>query len=833
MHVIYYPPNAAFIYSKTILMTKFFTLVLFTSLYTCTYAQTIHTWQGPSTGGSWTNAANWDNGVPTSPTDEIVFDGAISTLVGGVITITDVQQTNSLFSYDRLRVINNAIVTLSSASNSYLYFDKSLLIETGSRVNIGGTSAKLFEIGATLSSTVTINGTLDLQGVGNSSNATNFVPTTASFASTVVAIIRGTIILSGLNAKISPNGTTPSFENGSQLIVTRDGGFISKANYKNGSIIKIQGVVNAVPSFTNSANYEGVIEWNCPGQLISGSAAIILPTNSFSYYDSLLVNNTGNNRSIRLATNPNNNYIKNIIINGGTLEFSSPGGSGIYNHKVDTLVQNGGILIGNAPGVTGFDNAFEPDTLSVTGKFIQTGGTFDFSTRTPNNTTPNASFVLQVAGDVSIGGTIKLSKPTTSPNCALVFNGIAKQNFSVTGTFASKIKTVINNASIVSGVSLATNVMLPDSLVFKKGYIFLNDFDLTNPLPVQFGTTDFTKHAVTNGQGYFIQKKIKTALVGLPIAATTTSFNPLSLNVLIDSMDIAAKVDIGLNPTIVFPNKAVNRTWRIKPVSAILSNIGIAFGYSDIGVGLGDGNPGFSYTDNNEVGLYDGANWQVISGPITPIGPNPYAVSHILLSSLLTLNTATPLAVGNVSAITPVGKFLQISAVKINNDAQIKWTVSDITDVANFIIFKSKDGTNFTAIATVNTSFNQVQYSFVDNNIQSGTDYYRIKMVGLDGSIKISTIVAVANTKSQLVLTALVPNVVKNNTILIVSANQSSNFQFIITDVLGSVVYKSLVKLVPGVNNIYINCTNFSNGQYQLVGWANGIKLNVLKFVKH
>ena len=815
-------------------MKKLLMLVVGASLYTSTNAQIIHTWQGPSTGGSWTNAANWNNGVPTAATDEIVFDGSISTLTSGNITITDVQQTNQFFSFDRLSVVNNATVTLSSASNTYFYFNKSILIEAGSRLNIGATSTKLFEIGGTLSGTITLDGILDLQGLGNSSNAANFVPSTSTFGSTVITTIKGSVIMSGLNAKFTPNSATPLFENGSQLIVTRDGGFIPKANYKNGSIIKIQGTINAMPSFTNSATFEGVIEWNCPGQTLRGSSAIVLPTNSFSYYDSLVVINTGNNGSIRLATNPNNNYIKNIIVNGGILECSSPGGSGIYNHKVDNLIQNGGTIIGNAPGVSGFDNAFEPDTLTITGNFLQTAGIFDFSNRTPNNATPNASFVVQVAGNVSIAGTVKLSKPITSPNCALVFNGTGTQNFSVTGSgsFINKIKTVINNASLVSGVSLVSNIVLPDSLVFKKGYLFLNNFDATNPLPVQFGTTDFTKHVVTNGAGYFIQKKIKTALVGLPIGASTTSFNPLSLNALIDSMDIAAKVDIGLNPTIVFPNKAVNRTWRIKPVSPILSNIGISFGYSDVGAGLGDGNPGFSYTANNEVGLFDGTNWQVISGSIAPVGPNPYAVSHILLSSLLALNTATLLAVGNVSSITPIGKFLQFSAIKSALGAQIKWTVSDIADVASFEVLKSTNGRNFNTIATVQSLFNIVQYSYVDNTLQTSTCYYRIKMIGKDGSIKISTIAVLANTNAAVALTALAPSMVKNSTTLLLQASQSGNFQYVITDVKGSILHTSTVQLIPGENKININCNQFSNGQYQLQGWINGVKTNAIQFIK-
>ncbi len=449
-----------------------------------TSAQIITTWQGPSTGGSWNNAGNWDNGVPTAATTDIVFDGSVASLTGGVIQITDVFQTNPNFSYNRLRVINNATVTLSSNSNTFFYFFISIDIDAGSRLNIGGTSSSKFEIGGQFSTLSTINGILDLQGQGNSSNPVNFQPTNSSFGSTGRCTVNGKIILSGLNARFTPNAIVPAFESGSELNIKRDGGLIPRCNFNNGSLINVEGAVTAVPQFSNTTGvvFEGEIRWNCPQQTATGASAIVLPSPSFSYFDSLVIVSTGS-RSIRLATNPANCYVKNLIVNGGTLELSSPGGSSVYTQRVDTLIQNGGTIIGNAPGVAGFDNAFVPDTLNISGNFIQNGGIFDFSTRTPVNTSPNASFVMQVAGDMTIGGIIRLSQPVFAPSCALVFNGGAEQRLKIltAGRFTGIIPLIINNSSQQSGLSLLSNVTLPDALIFRSGHIFLNDFDLTLP----------------------------------------------------------------------------------------------------------------------------------------------------------------------------------------------------------------------------------------------------------------------------------------------------------------------------------------------------------------
>jgi hypothetical protein len=463
-------------------MKKIILMLTLLTLSFCTFSQIVTTWQGPSTGGSWSDAANWDNGVPVAATTDIIFDGSLASLTGGFISITDVVQTNPNFSYNRLRVINNATVNLSGNANTYFYFYYSIDIDTGCRVNIGGTGTKLFEIGGQFSTISTINGILDLQGQGNSSNPANFVPTNTTFGSTGRCTVNGKIILSGLNAKFTPNAITPVFEAGSELGIKRDGGFIPKANFKNGSLIHVEGATGSVPQFSSGSTFEGEIRWNCPQQTAGGSSAIVLPSASFSYYDSLVIISTGT-KSIRLATSPSNYYVKNLVVNGGTVELSSPGGSGIYNQRFDALTQNGGTIIGNAPGVAGFDNAYNPDTLTISGNFIQNGGIFDFSTRTPVNTSPNASFVLQVGGDVSIGGTVRLSQPNFAPNCSLIFNGQVEQRFNIPtgGRLTGTIPMVINNTSSDAGVSLQSNVTLPDALIFRSGYVFLNNFDLTIP----------------------------------------------------------------------------------------------------------------------------------------------------------------------------------------------------------------------------------------------------------------------------------------------------------------------------------------------------------------
>ena len=162
---------------------------------------------------------------------------------------------------------------------------------------------------------------------------------------------------------------------------------------------------------------------------------------------------------------------------------------------------------------------------------------------------------------------------------------------------------------MLAGVNMLSNVILPDSLVFRQGYLFLNNFNLTNPLPVQAVSNPFQTHVVTNGAGFFVQKNVSTTPVGIPIGASAGTVNPLIIGLFAGTVDIAAKVEVGVNPPSVFPDIAVDRTWQIMPIDFFMpSNLAVSFGYSDLTPLPGDGNVNFSYTSNDEIGLFAGGS---------------------------------------------------------------------------------------------------------------------------------------------------------------------------------------------------------------------------------
>lgn len=93
------------------------------------------------------------------------------------------------------------------------------------------------------------------------------------------------------------------------------------------------------------------------------------------------------------------------------------------------------------------------------------------------------------------------------------------------------------------------------------------------------------------------------------------------------------------------------------------------------------------------------------------------------------------------------------------NNTKLVWNVDEETDVASYVIEKSTDGRTFTAVGSVPAT-HQKSYSFTDAQTASDYTYYRLKMVDIDGSYKLSFIISL---KSKLSLSiSLSPNPVKN-----------------------------------------------------------------------
>ena len=108
-------------------------------------------------------------------------------------------------------------------------------------------------------------------------------------------------------------------------------------------------------------------------------------------------------------------------------------------------------------------------------------------------------------------------------------------------------------------------------------------------------------------------------------------------------------------------------------------------------------------------------------------------------------------AIQKVNGALPVN-FTGINARLVNGSVNLNWTVDAEEHVLGYEVEKSNDGRNFAKLGTVAAN-KQMQYSFVDATF-SGTAYYRVKSVDVDGKFKYTSVVSMKGGKSGVVVKA-------------------------------------------------------------------------------
>lgn len=104
------------------------------------------------------------------------------------------------------------------------------------------------------------------------------------------------------------------------------------------------------------------------------------------------------------------------------------------------------------------------------------------------------------------------------------------------------------------------------------------------------------------------------------------------------------------------------------------------------------------------------------------------------------------------------------SGKQANEQVQLHWETAAETNSAWFVIEKSNNGNNFTAIdkvAATGNSGSTVHYSSADKTPATGRNYYRLKMVDRDGQYTYSSVITVNTISAGSIAVQLYPNPAK------------------------------------------------------------------------
>lgn len=153
----------------------------------------------------------------------------------------------------------------------------------------------------------------------------------------------------------------------------------------------------------------------------------------------------------------------------------------------------------------------------------------------------------------------------------------------------------------------------------------------------------------------------------------------------------------------------------------------------------------------------------------------------------------------------------------------LNWMTASEKNSDQFIVEKSIDGTRFSAIGIVGASGNSIvpqSYSFYDPEFLEGNNYYRLKIVDLDGKFEYSNIIIIDVNKTQVEVAitqviSVYPNPTENKTNVEMYVSESkATFQVKVLNLLGQEMSTDLKTFSKGLNKFEIDASNYAQGAY-------------------
>jgi hypothetical protein len=164
----------------------------------------------------------------------------------------------------------------------------------------------------------------------------------------------------------------------------------------------------------------------------------------------------------------------------------------------------------------------------------------------------------------------------------------------------------------------------------------------------------------------------------------------------------------------------------------------------------------------------------------------------------------------SVQTAMPV-KLVRFEANATNNDVVLIWITAQEINNSHFEIQYSVDGETYNKIGQVAGKGNHgsiANYSFVDENVSSAQNYYRLKQVDFDGVFTYSSVVYVNINKPNIV--SVYPNPVQN-TFTVTSEKNITSVE--VLDMLGNI---QQVPFTAQNTKASVNATDLKTGVYIL-----------------
>ena len=171
------------------------------------------------------------------------------------------------------------------------------------------------------------------------------------------------------------------------------------------------------------------------------------------------------------------------------------------------------------------------------------------------------------------------------------------------------------------------------------------------------------------------------------------------------------------------------------------------------------------------------------------------------------------------NSITLPVELISFTGTKQAEEVLLKWITASEKNSDYFVVEKSVDGINFTAIGNVSAAGNSnklLNYTLTDKSPWIGENYYRLKQVDKDGTFEYSNIVQVDFYATKSFANNIHPNPVNNNLYFDYYALTDDKLQIKLYDYLGSVVIDDSKIVSIGKTIVHTDISRLAKGIYIL-----------------
>ncbi|MFT3680527.1 MAG: hypothetical protein QM791_09665 [Ferruginibacter sp.] len=839
---------------------------------------TAGTWYGTN-NSDWFQCGNWGAGiVPTNATDVTIPAAAVNVaeidpLSAYAATYSGIARANNItVDNNTLRLQSNA--NLNIAGNLVIQNSGLLDMSNGGQVDLAGSWLNSVGAAGFVSGTGTVN---YAAGTPQTIAAENYYNLVSSSTGSRLMVAGGTVGVAGAFTKgtntysFGTNNTVNYNGTAAQAIAPFTAGTTTGVTYQNLTVSN-----TGVKSLTGATDVEGDLSLNNSIQLAlgnnyltlkstAGKTARVAPvsgTSTISYGTGRFVIERyyPGKRVWRLVTAP-------VTVDAGRSFFSS------WQVGAASPVASGTYITGpSETAANGLDVSPQHNFSLKT--FNQITGQFDGVTNTKSNLISGTAGIAGIPDNVGYFMFVRGDRTPANVNAFNPYGAVTETTLRDTG----RIQTQSYTFPVSYNAAGSKYILIGNPYASPVDFALLSKSGIAN----RFRAWDPSLNSV----GGYATVDLSAGVTVVPVGAVQTQIIQSKQAFLVEATNASPAVQFNENSKSSVNNLAVFRP-GINPVVSLAVNLHTV--NADGTAVLADGmlvqyDNGFSdkidqldaikFSNINETFSIKKSNGTLMLERRKQLAENDtifldmkkmrqvkYRLNFIpgnFIQTGLTayledsyLNTSTPVNVNGDSwvdfevtaeaASAATGRFYIIfkkafaytlvKAGAVKDNVAVAWHVSNEKEIKRYEIERSADGIHFAQIGKVDI-IGAAAYSWLDVSPAAGVNYYRIKGIGLSGTISYSDPVKVKVAKENPAY-AVFPNPVRGRILRVHLADKPAGpYTFKLVSNLGQVLVSKKLQHPGGTATYSVDGgNNFISGLYDLEITEPGNKINTLKIM--